>query len=177
MFCGAAATIDTRTLVRMRCFLHRYYRRLFVIAGLGVGLELLIGQDWLSWTQPIQVGIYILLCVLVFYASQTLSVARSTNLWMSGCWFLFCLTPYVGIQFQHTAAMLSNLRVDNGCHNSLLFPSSWIGQDTYLRIHRHPLAPTNGPNEKRFLNRAFGMKQHSSRCAENGALNGFDPYR
>ena len=78
-----------QTLVRMRCFLHRYYRRLFVIAGLGVGLELLIGPDWLSWTQPIQVGIC---CYALWsYASQTLSVARPQTL---DEWVLVSFLPH-----------------------------------------------------------------------------------
>lgn len=44
------------------------------------------------------------------------------------------LTPYVGIQFHHTGAMLSNLRIDAGCYNSLLFPESARLFDPYVRI-------------------------------------------
>lgn len=43
------------------------------------------------------------------------------------------LTPYLGAQFHHTAAMLSNLRIDEGCHNSLVFPET-LATDPYVRI-------------------------------------------
>jgi hypothetical protein len=41
------------------------------------------------------------------------------------------LTPYAGLQFHHTGAMLSNLRIDAGCSNSLLFPPP---PDPYVRV-------------------------------------------
>ena len=42
---------------------------------------------------------------------------------------LFCLnalTPYWGTQTQHTGAMLSNLRIDEGCWNHFLMPESVV---------------------------------------------------
>ncbi|MEM1349810.1 MAG: hypothetical protein AAGI01_14710, partial [Myxococcota bacterium] len=55
--------------------------------------------------------------------------------------FLFhCVTPYLGLQFQHTGAMLSNLRIDKGCWNSLVFPESMRIRDDYVRIHAAHLA-------------------------------------
>ena len=44
------------------------------------------------------------------------------------------LTPYFGLQYQHTAAMVSNLRIDRGCWNSLIFPESMRGEDPYIRV-------------------------------------------
>ncbi len=49
-------------------------------------------------------------------------------------WIAHGLTPYAGWQFQHSAAMLSNLRIDRGCHNHLLMPESLRGVDPYIRI-------------------------------------------
>jgi hypothetical protein len=46
------------------------------------------------------------------------------------------LTPYAGLQFHHAAAMLSNLRIDQGCWNSLLFPEALRGPDPYVRLER-----------------------------------------
>jgi multisubunit Na+/H+ antiporter MnhB subunit len=46
------------------------------------------------------------------------------------------LTPYAGTQFQHTGAMLSNLRIDDGCFNHLLVPESLPRLDPYVRIER-----------------------------------------
>jgi hypothetical protein len=44
------------------------------------------------------------------------------------------LTPYLGVQFQHTAAMVSNLRIDRGCWNHLVVPESVRVRDEYIRI-------------------------------------------
>ncbi len=49
---------------------------------------------------------------------------------------LNCLTPYTGLQYQHAAAMLSNLRIDEGCWNSYLFPEDVRISDEYVRIER-----------------------------------------
>ncbi|RAL20982.1 hypothetical protein DL240_15030 [Lujinxingia litoralis] len=46
------------------------------------------------------------------------------------------LTPYLGLRFQHTAAMVSNLRIDDGCWNHLLIPESWRMREDYIRINR-----------------------------------------
>lgn len=43
-------------------------------------------------------------------------------------------TPYLGIQFQHTGAMLSNLRIDEGCWNHFVVPESIRLTDDYLRV-------------------------------------------
>jgi hypothetical protein len=51
------------------------------------------------------------------------------------------LTPYLGVQFHHTGAMLSNLRIDRGCHNSLLFPEALRASDPYVRIDEVAFAP------------------------------------
>lgn len=49
---------------------------------------------------------------------------------------LNAMTPYLGLQFHHTAAMLSNLRIDAGCWNSWLVPESIRIRDPYVRLER-----------------------------------------
>ena len=44
------------------------------------------------------------------------------------------LLPYTGLAVQHTAAMLSNLRVDPSCHNSLIFPEALRVRDGYVYL-------------------------------------------
>ncbi len=44
------------------------------------------------------------------------------------------LTPYTGLQVQHAGAMLSNLRIDEGCWNHLIVPESVRFHDGYVRI-------------------------------------------
>jgi hypothetical protein len=44
------------------------------------------------------------------------------------------LSPYTGLKYQHSAAMLSNLRVDGGCWNHVLIPEEVRLADHYVRI-------------------------------------------
>lgn len=44
------------------------------------------------------------------------------------------LTPYLGVQYQHAGAMVSNLRIDRGCWNSVVFPESVRLTDDYIRV-------------------------------------------
>jgi hypothetical protein len=50
-------------------------------------------------------------------------------------WLLNGLAPYSGLKFQYSFAMLSNLRVDDDRHNSLLFPR-WMrwADDPYVHV-------------------------------------------
>ncbi len=59
------------------------------------------------------------------------------------------LTPYVGTQYQHTGAMLSNLRIDDGCWNHLFMPEPALGSDPYLRIDFASMGPAPAPGEPR----------------------------
>lgn len=43
-------------------------------------------------------------------------------------------TPYLGLQFHHAGAMLSNLRIDRGCWNHLLVPEAVRIREPYLRL-------------------------------------------
>lgn len=45
-------------------------------------------------------------------------------------------TPYLGMKFEYSFAMLSNLRVDRERWNSYIFPSLLGGNDPYVRVHR-----------------------------------------
>jgi hypothetical protein len=53
---------------------------------------------------------------------------------VAGFFLLVGLSPYSGLQFQHAAAMLSNLRVDSGCWNHVVVPESARLTDDYVRI-------------------------------------------
>jgi len=52
-----------------------------------------------------------------------------------GIWVLNALTPYAGLQFHRSAAMLSNLRIDQGCWNHLFVPEEVRIFDPYVRIN------------------------------------------
>lgn len=44
------------------------------------------------------------------------------------------LLPYTGLRFQHSGAMVSNLRIDEGCWNHLLIPEALRIHDPYIRV-------------------------------------------
>lgn len=51
------------------------------------------------------------------------------------------LTPYLGLGFHRTGAMLSNLRIDDGCDNHLLMPAGMRLVDPYVRVEDIAFAP------------------------------------
>jgi hypothetical protein len=56
------------------------------------------------------------------------------------------LLPYTGLSFHRSGAMLSNLRVDTGCWNSLVFPESVRITDPYVHVADAEIA---GPVRRR----------------------------
>ncbi|MCB9546414.1 MAG: hypothetical protein H6706_11265 [Myxococcales bacterium] len=66
-------------------------------------------------------------------------------------WVANGLTPYLGLQYQHTAAMLSGLRVDAGCHNSLVMPEALRLVDPYIRLDVARVGPGHRPERERIL--------------------------
>ncbi len=63
-----------------------------------------------------------------------LKMERLIPVSLASAFFLNCMTPYTGLQYQHAAAMLSNLRIDEGCWNSYLFPESFRLTEDYIRV-------------------------------------------
>lgn len=55
---------------------------------------------------------------------------------LAALFWLNALTPYTGLQFHHTGAMLSNLRIDRGCWNHFLIPEGVRWADPYVRVVR-----------------------------------------
>jgi hypothetical protein len=55
------------------------------------------------------------------------------------------LTPYLGLRFQHSAAMLSNLRIDAGCWNHLVVPEAVRLRDPYVRVDEASVGGQVGP--------------------------------
>lgn len=53
---------------------------------------------------------------------------------MAALFVLFGLIPYLGLRFQNTGAMLSNLRIDRGCWNHLIVPEKMRLRDDYIRV-------------------------------------------
>ncbi|MEM9070310.1 MAG: hypothetical protein AAGE52_17515 [Myxococcota bacterium] len=99
--------------------------------------------------------IFLAACISVVAGERTL--LRSRGAWIEeSSWrarvfpaviALVALTPYLGLQFHHAGAMLSNLRIDQGCWNHLLMPEALRLQDPYLRIDAIELADLEAREE------------------------------
>ena len=59
------------------------------------------------------------------------------------------LSPYLGLEVQHSGAMLSNLRVDPPCYNSLIMPP--LGWDPYIRVDEARFGSVERPERVRAL--------------------------
>ncbi|MGB0646227.1 MAG: hypothetical protein ACPGQS_03570 [Bradymonadia bacterium] len=135
VLCGASAATTPKELVFLRSFWRRRWGVVVVCSLLAVIAEWSRTAVFLSLWQHLQVGWYAALCFMLFRANDSSRQTRNRRLgYLSWGWLLFCLTPYFGLQFQHTGAMLSNLRIDPACHNSLVFSPSLIVEDQYIRL-------------------------------------------
>lgn len=59
------------------------------------------------------------------------------------------LSPYLGVEVQHSAAMLSNLRIDPPCANSLIFPP--VNESPYVYIQDAQFGQTLRPKRIKIL--------------------------
>ena len=151
MLCGASASIDARGLVRVRRFFRKYKWVLFGSSITVMLIQASVAQNELSWIQHFQVAGYFAVGWLGF-ATKGSGASPLLDGGLSGLvWLLFCLTPYVGIQYQHTGAMLSNLRIDPNCHNSYLFSPKLISVDPYIRINTANFGTDQWAKRKRIL--------------------------
>lgn len=91
----------------------------------------MIPREWLLWFG-------LLLVPAAFAKHWKTRLPRPNPAWTShaivGLFVLNGLTPYLGVQYQHAAAMLSNLRIDQGCWNHILIPESLRLTEDYIRV-------------------------------------------
>lgn len=140
MFIGYAAAVPPRDWVRLRRIGRRRWPWLLA-AGLAAGAldGLLTGgvPDAVAWLKVVAAGaLAAWTAPLLLARRRGLRRSGRAARWLCAGWLVHGLTPYVGVQYQHTAAMLSNLRIDAGCHNSLVVPEALRGVDPYIRIDR-----------------------------------------
>ena len=138
MFAGYAAALTPRQWVITRRAVSNK-RSIVLLGALIFGLFEGVGQQEFSAVTILKCAV--LGSALVVAASSLQATLRPSPLRASGApamvlllYVLHGLTPYFGLQYQHTAAMLSNLRIDDACHNSLIIPAALVIQDPYIRI-------------------------------------------
>lgn len=69
---------------------------------------------------------------------------RVLSIAVAAFWVVHALGPYTGMWFHHSGAMLSNLRIDEGCWNSALFGESARLVDPYVRIDEARVTDVSG---------------------------------
>lgn len=155
MMSGWVCFFSSEQLLR---FFQAVRRRAVAIALLGAGLSTLSRSLWfvgrgsedpewvlkevLFWV--VLAAVWLTLPSALGFGAPRATGPRRTSLcvkvFLVG-YGLNALTPYLGLQFHHTAAMLSNLRIDAGCWNSLVFPEWLRLSDPYVRLSRLEFAP------------------------------------
>jgi hypothetical protein len=88
-----------------------------------------------------------------------------------GAWALHGLVVYTGLEYHHTGAMLSNLRIDRGCWNHLLVPEATRFVDPYLEIEAlesHPDEEIATTLESTLWNRRSLARFADEHCAGGG---------
>ncbi len=133
MLQGYVAGTTSREAVRLR----RVWRRRWpALLACGLALASLDaaagGFAWLTFPKVAFAGALVPWALL---AAGPVRRPRPPARWVhavTAAWVLHGLTPYTGLNYQQTAAMLSNLRIDRGCANHLLLPEP--PHDDYVRI-------------------------------------------
>jgi len=154
MLSGYVAGLDSRTLVRWR-------RAARIGRWPLLALGLAAAASELTWAARAEVAPALKTGAAAVILALSLLVARHrprplrrplTPLPLAALalWTANGLTPYLGLQYQHTAAMLSGLRIDPGCHNSLVIPEALRLTDPYLRIDTAHFAHPR-PDRERIL--------------------------
>ncbi|MFP4598096.1 MAG: hypothetical protein ACLFVJ_07590 [Persicimonas sp.] len=150
MFVGHAAFMRPADLERLSGVFRRHWVAIGAAATLLTTVSLvahknlpewtMIPREWLLWglLMALLVPDHLGLDTRAGKAGHRLSraplAAKAAVAVAVGFFLLNGLTPYLGVQFQHAGAMVSNLRIDQGCWNSLVFPESVRLSDDYVRI-------------------------------------------
>ena len=151
---GWVAFLTEREIELMVAFVRVRWKRI-VLAGLSFAIlsaAFYFRDHWIaypSW-QLKEAALWIVAMGLL--AFEWKGPSRDRAVWREGRnllpWIPLALfacnamTPYVGLQFHHAGAMLSNLRVDEGCWNHLIVPEGVRGPDPYVRIESVRVSPS-----------------------------------
>lgn len=169
MLVGHAAFLREHDVSRLRAVVGRHWALLGITATILTAASLLahgnmpewtmIPREWLLWG--------LLAALLVAFPPWNKETWRrdlatrpqrpsQVRLWpivaVVGFFAINGLTPYLGVQYQHAGAMVSNLRIDRGCWNSLVFPESVRLTEDYIRVEKtYFAAPGNIPDYEQIV--------------------------
>ncbi len=159
MFASYAAALTPRHVV----FLKRTVRDigwLWLATPIFLIGEYCLGPDTMRWTTAMKALLAGMVTIL-FLAALMRQPHFNKNVWSRRgrplafvtmfIWLLNSSLPYAGVQYQHTAAMLSNLRIDEPCRNSFVVPDFMHGPDPYIRISDAQIGSGQRPKRERIL--------------------------
>lgn len=143
MFAGLVAYVTDADRAMFLEVLKRYRIQIlgssFVLIGTSMVLATtlpdpsMIFREWVLWAMLVALSIH----AVRMWRVERRPIRRPTSWWPRVIAALFIvngLTPYTGVQYQHAAAMLSNLRIDEGCWNHAIIPESARLTEDYVRI-------------------------------------------
>lgn len=153
MLVGHAAFIRPDDLRRLRQASARWRLPIILSASAATGVSRTLHRAESDWTMLPREWLLWALLLLVFAAlfstqsstrryeaapdhqsTRPALLARFIPAAVVGLFVLNGLTPYLGLQYQHAGAMVSGLRIDRGCWNSLVFPESLRLREDYIRV-------------------------------------------
>lgn len=165
MLVGHAAWCEPEDLAHIKALWHTHRPRLIValVAGIAGAILSVLGayhvpegsvivREMILWTL---FTLSLTWTSLKAWRTSTrvhLKRIHPVTLLFLGFFWINGLSPYSGKQVQHAGAMLSNLRVDEGCWNSLVFPERVRLTDDYIRVDAvHFIAPGVDPTYEKLL--------------------------
>ena len=138
MAAGHAAFLSQSEISQLAQGFRDHARRLVGLAAALTIISLLLHG---AWPEPLMIPRELVLWLLLLWflavrpEHDALRGHRSPfAVAVVAAFVLNGFTPYTGIQVQHAAAMLSNLRIDEGCWNHYLVPKSVRLTDDYVRV-------------------------------------------
>lgn len=155
MLAGYAAAMAPRTLVAWRRVLRARWRFVCAAGGVALALDLATHGAPGPWDGRLKVFVAGGLLATALLAGLPGPVRRrrfATAAWAVAALFVAQgLLPYLGLKVQHSAAMLSNLRVDATCHNSLVFPAGLLVRDPYVYVDEAMIGQGQRPEREAVL--------------------------
>ncbi len=164
MFSGLAFCFKTEQLIFKKeqektpeKTLEKPYKLLLYFVLIASTFIFVCSRKWPDLLAYLKVCIYLSAMFLAFYSLKTPQVyASHTRIDLKSksqiipIFFLLhgLIFPYLGIEMQHSGAMLSNLRIDPPCHNSLIFPKLAVDPYFYLDEVRFAQIQTGEPAQR-----------------------------
>jgi len=144
MFAGLAAFVTDEDRETIFSIIERHWKWIIPLSVSITAISVLrpqttpdpsmIVREWMLWALLLLLATAFPLWKRKSWTRRALPKVGLAPKILAGLFLLNGLTPYTGVQIQHAAAMLSNLRIDEGCWNHVIIPESMRLTEDYIRI-------------------------------------------